>query len=419
MMMMMIIIIILLLSTRVVRSFTGRLHRQASSSTVTFLSASLGSNYEWLAEERYDQSAYKHVDWIDPSFTSSSDKERHDEDSFIVPIYPIPAVYLPFGNHILNNVEPRNLKMALDLNQTLPKLFCVTVVAADTGRIAKWGTLLRIQDLEARYANPSDHHSTLRQITVYCQAEGIVELCDIQNPVSRQQKLLRSSEYLTGRVKLRRSNSGSSCSTSKETAKQICQDWNMVKTLYELGIGGGSRGADDMPPKALPNLASAMLTWTEEDISITNFWHLAQVWQSVCLTIREGRQQLLNSDRNELMVASVVKKGGALKLPIHMEDLDPHDRRMIQDLEIQAQRNFLDLQMDPCLDFLAMMSLGSDQERFQWLGHLISRERQRLEKAARDFESFEECFEVEERIEDDFETEVQPRKGAWFDDSLW
>jgi hypothetical protein len=183
----------------------------------------------------------------------------------------------------------------------------------------------------------------------------------------------------------------------------MVRDFNSVKTMYQLGIW-----SHEMPPNALTNLASAMPTWTEEILDDATIWEMAQIWQSLCLTIREGRQQLLNSDRNELMVSAASKKGGPLKLPIHLEDLEPEDRRSVQDLEVQAQREFWKLEIEPCLDFLIMMSLDSEEEQTKWLANIISRERKRLELAAQD------CTGSEMK-----EEEVQPNKGAWFDDAMW
>ena len=49
---------------------------------------------------------------------SKDDQEAQQPTQLQVPLYPMPAVYLPTGqgtNYTLNNVEPRNLQMALDL----------------------------------------------------------------------------------------------------------------------------------------------------------------------------------------------------------------------------------------------------------------------------------------------------------------
>lgn len=333
--------------------------------------------------------------------------------TMILPIYPIPAVYLPVGNHTLNNVEPRNLHMALDLNATLgDALFCVTLMAADTGKIATTGTLLKAMDIEPTY-DPLEPEK-LRRITVYCQAQGVVEICSIENPeaASREQRLKRPSEYLKGRVRIKISE-GDTSEQIQDWKDQLSTDFRLLKTMYELGIWG----KDEMPPNSMSNLAKALPEdlWKEgyDDIS-TNIWHAAQVWQSLCLTIQAGKQQLLNSDRNELMVEAATKNGGPLKLPIHLVDLELPDRRRVQDLETKAEESFLQLNLDPTLDFLALLSLDSLRDQLQWLGEMISRERQRMEQAALEYTTGS--------VDDDEDIEPEEQgapKGAWFNDDLW
>jgi hypothetical protein len=392
---------------------------------------------EGLAEERYHALAYHNVKWIDPSVptTSSVDDDPSiddEEDTITIPIYPIPAVYLPYGKHVLNNVEPRNLQMALDLNATKsststgktdPTLFCVTLAAADTGRIATVGTLLQIEDMVPTY-DPLDPSKLIR-MTVHCQAKGVVEIETIVHPVTSQQKLLQSSTYLQGRVRiLTPSPSTDDVKPPKRLLHQMNEDFQLLRTMYNLGIG-----SQDLPPKALVNLALAMpqdlLLISDDDDDDDDgkdhkngIWQAAQIWQSLCLTIREGKEQLLQSDRNEWMVAASTSTqgGGPLRLPIHLEDLSIQERRRVQDLEVQAQTDFVALELDPCLDFLALMSLDTDHERWNWLATMISRERLRTEQAARQYIS---SSGEEEEKDEPFAMKEQPRPGAWFNDELW
>ena len=185
----------------------------------------LGTNLEWLAEERYQDPVYQKVDWVDPSIASTTTFDDEQDDLILddVPIYPIPAVYLPYGNHTLHNTEPRNLKMALDLNETTSnKLFCVTLSAADTGRIATTGTLLQATELEPRYEYDDQGNTNLKRITVYCQSMGIVEICSVTDPVTLEQKVLRSSNYITGRVRRRpQSLATTNVTTDDNTIQQL------------------------------------------------------------------------------------------------------------------------------------------------------------------------------------------------------
>jgi hypothetical protein len=323
--------------------------------------------------------------------------------------------------------------MALDLNATKsststektdPTLFCVTLAAADTGRIATVGTLLQVEGMVPTY-DPLDPSKLIR-MRLHCQSKGVVEIETIVHPVTSQQKLLQSPTYLQGRVRILTS---SSCTDDAEPPKrllhQMNEDFQLLRTMYKLGIR-----SQDLPSKALVNLALAMpqdlllISDDDDDDDVNDhnnsnsIWQAAQIWQSLCWTIREGKQQLLQSDRNEWMVAAATSTqgGGPLQLPIHLEDLSIQERRRVQELEVQAQKDFVALELDPCLDFLALMSLETNNERWNWLATMISRERLRTEEAAPQYIS---SSSSSSSSSGDEEEKAQPRRGAWFNDELW
>jgi hypothetical protein len=158
----------------------------------------------------------------------------------------------------------------------------------------------------------------------------------------------------------------------------MTNNFNMIKTIYQLQIGGA-----DFPPSALFQLGNAMSTWDASTFSSSSmFWQAAQEWQSICYTIRQGRQAMLSINRNELMVEAAAAAKGPLKLPIHLEDLPPHVQRQVQMMEVEFQKQFFEWGMDPCLDFQALISLPSHRERVLCLAHWIARERSRLEVVA-------------------------------------
>jgi Lon protease-like protein len=383
----------------------------------------LTTAFEWLSEEHYDDNAYRGVSWIDPALrvptvTSPTRNENIDDSSLtsLMPLYPLPATYLPVQgtNFTLNNVEPRNLQMALDLmddddsNDSTGKgsrCFCAVLRATDTGRIASVGTVLKILDIAKQ-----ERDDQLIRIVVTCQAQEAVEICSIENPkaASYEQRLRRSPEYLKARVRpLQPQTQVDESSIDARILSQLVEDFGLVKTMYKLGVG-----SHKMPPQALVKIADALPTWTTSDFESGDqaFWNAAQVWQSLCYTVLHGRQMMLSTDRNELMVAAASQKGGPLKLPIHMEELNPAARRRIETMEVRAQEEFFDLGLDPCLDFQAMISLASRAERIQLLSQLVSRERRRLEMVAQQIKQIE-TIETNEPEE--------PPKGAWFNDDAW
>lgn len=348
----------------------------------------LTSAVERLASERcQSQSEYYHyLNWFDPSVVDDAARTRGDKDDSRcteLPLYPLSAVYLPHPdiNHTLINIEPRNLQMARDLlllkQKSDDRLFCVTLRAFDTGRLATVGTVLQIVDCQTQMDMPE---SSLKRIVLTCVAKQVVDIVKIQNPLaaSWESRIRRSSEYLRAKVKPRDHASIEPNSESDaEILKQVAEDYSKVRELY---VKKDSQASKELPwfsrekiEQAFPDLSSVNLTTSD------GIWRLASVWQTLCYTVREGRQIQLSSNRNELLVAAAMRKGGPLELPIHVESVLPSDRQAVEDLEAHAHREWLDVGLDPCLDFQILIRLQSDQEQLRWLGRLIARERQRLE----------------------------------------
>lgn len=355
----------------------------------------LNTAFEWLAVERSMDKKYGDFRWFAPS-----DRPDHKEqdDGEIMPLYPLGATYLPSKtNHTLNNVELKNIQMAQDLKEG--GRFCVTLKASDSGRLASVGTVMRILELE-----PHERDGTVKRIIVKCCAEELVDICSIVNPeaADRTRALKHPKEYLKARVRKREVHVEPYTSIQCDvTASKIVDDYHYVRFAYLDGVG-----ARELPPFALEHLSQALPPFTAEDLSTDlGFWQAALVWQTLCYTVREGRQMTLSADRNELMVAAASKKGGPLKLPIHVEDLSPSDRFQLQELERQAQSDFLVMRLDPCLDFQVLLAMNSFKDRLDFLSQLISRERRRLEEAA-----------LEPVLEDTVDEQLQRnRTGAWFE----
>lgn len=275
--------------------------------------------------------------------------------------------------------------------------FCVTLAASDSGRLATVGTVMRILELE-----PHEQGGMVKRIIVKCRAEESVDIEGIVNPdaAGREQRLRNPTSYLLARVRPR-----AAVPCSKEEwdaiASNIVRDYSFVRLAYLDGVG-----ARELPPFALEHLAHALPEWNAEALSTdSGFWEAALVWQTLCYTVREGRQMTLSADRNELMVAAASAKGGPLKLPIHISDLPPADRFRLQELERQAQSEYLAMGLDPCLDFQVILAMDNLKDRLQFLSKLISRERRRLEEVA-----------LEPVMQDQTDEALQlNRTGAWFE----
>jgi hypothetical protein len=415
------------------------------SSKVVRSAHALNTAFEFLADERcMRDAAYKGLHWFDPtqsidhptSLAVEYDDDNNDDDSCLtLPLYPLSATYLPAVgvNHTLNNVQPRNIRMALDLAAapTQDQRFCVTLNTVDTGRLALTGVIMRVLQVQ-----PAEVDGTVVRVTVTCVCEEIVRILRVENPDAArlENRIRKSDEYLNARVQVQpypttTSTTGVDSGGGGDKKQQLCQpanmiahrlvdDYNAVRGMYLSGTG-----KNDLPPFALATLAKDLpalttvtpeeslswLTTTTTDATITTstlFWQTAQVWQTLCYTVREGRQMRLSVDRNEIMIAAAMKKGGPLKLPVHMEDLGPADRRQLEEMEVEAQREWVELGLDPCLDFQVLLTLGEAEDRIAFLAQMIARERQRLEQVARQPVAVVEETAVPE----------PQRKGAWFDE---
>lgn len=356
----------------------------------------LNTALEWLAIERSMEQKYGNFGWfvVSDRPANECDDDDDNDDSETLPLYPLGATYLPsMTNHTLNNVEARNIQMAQDLHQG--GRFCVTLAATDTGRLASVGTVMRILELE-----PHEREGQVKRIIVKCRAEELVDIEGIINPeaADREHRLRHPKDYLKAKVR-RRVIEPTPLEECEEIISNIIEDYNYVRATYLDGVG-----ASDLPPFALEHLAQALPAWNANDLTTdSGFWEAALVWQTLAYTVREGRQMILSADRNELMVAAASAKG-PLKLPIHVSDLSPTDRFRLQELERQAQSDFLEMGLDPCLDFQVMLAMDDFKNRLKSLSKLISRERRRLEELA-----------LEPAAERELDEQPRNRTGAWFE----
>jgi hypothetical protein len=303
----------------------------------------------------------------------------------------------------LNNVEPQNIKMALDLlsEKSSSRRFCVVLRAMDTGRIATVGTILRITDADVQKLvgatenidddtrSGEEDNSKIARIRLTCKSEGLAEILEVENGSGwRAKRLLRSNEYLRARLRPLmvaddRENNDNLGGTRdwRDSYKAIREDLRIIKLIYQLQLG-----SEDYPPNTLSQLGNAIQDFPELDACVEDgdalLWSLAQEWQSVCATLRQGRQALLATERNELMVAAASAGGGPLKLPIHLSDLDPDSRKEIQKLDQHFQKDHEVSGMDPILDFQVLIGLPTTNRRFCFLAKLVSRERLRLQDIA-------------------------------------
>jgi hypothetical protein len=371
---------------------------------------SLNTAFEWLADERENnQKAYSCLSWIDVAAALTPDRDEVSSAAHVeMPLYPIGATYLPSNTtHYLNNMEPRNVQMALDLARLpMARRFCVVLRASDTGRVASVGTVMFVMDVSIQRMEGGD----IRKVQVTCRPEATVDILSIVNPqaASPENLIRKTPEYLTALVKYRSDMTVIKGENDDAIVESMLCDYNAIRNLYLSG-----RGSGNLPPYAINNLRDALPEWIASDLDSDNgnFWVSLEQWQTLCNTVRENQQMTLSADCNEIMVAAASAKGGPLKLPIYIYDLPPLVRGQLQQLEVKAQKDFISMGLDPCLDFQVMLSLPNYTEKIQFFASMISRERARLERVG----------ETEEFVTPNVSTsgQEQTRRGAWFDDSLW
>lgn len=313
-----------------------------------------------------------------------------------LPIYPISAVHLPSDAfHTLHNVQEKNVQMAYHLQQGKWKIsdndgnfFINTLLTKDTNRLATIGTLMEVIDME----EVKNSYGELLRIRVECKARGLVKILGVEKQ--------NEFEYMVGRVEILEQYGLESLSNdipSELTAlhipsspvEKIVEDYTAIRDLYMDVDGVASR---ELPPFARDKVQTHLSTFTLEDLlNPRTFWNVAECWQMLCNTVREARRSNLQSDMNEIMIESEIKKGGMLKLPIKREKLGPDVQHVLNKLEEEACDEFHSLGMDPCLNFQILIgmregysgdtdSLNEYQiQRLLYLGKLISRERRRVE----------------------------------------
>ena len=389
--------------------------------------ADLHTGYEWLARDKIDAycdemsetNELKHeILWMDiltgrvgksvdiRSGMSVDDKDNgaelmpnvdDAEHTLQLPLYPLPAVHLPTPGqiHTLNNVEPRNIKMANDLidpdnTNGFDGRFCVTLRASDTGRIAQTATLMRVVNTTRQ----ESFDGSLLAIRVECVAEGLVEVQHILNPTcwSKEQRIKKSDEYLVANVRPIGEDNMSEGDIDDDSlvvqaiAEKAAHEFEAVRRIYS---SKDAISTNELPEWAIDAVRSNLPSLAARDF-VESFWQCAEHWQQLTNTIRMAIRAELNSDVNEITIDEACKLGGPLKLPVHRTELPIDVQKRLNRMEEEAAQNFIELAIDPITDFQIILSMKNDLDRLNYLALLISRERQRLEAKAR----LQQVFEV-------------------------
>merc|ERR1711966_523579 len=243
--------------------------------------------------------------------------------------------------------------------------------ARDTARIASVGTVMQLLEIDDRSIGgsttwPGKPLPTHHRVVAHCRAVGIVNILSIEKSHDRDE------DYLVAKVHVRHppetlipGNGQTEGDNFDSTAKQIFDDYHKVRSIY---INSQSLASNELPTFDADNM-----------LDETSFWKLAETWQMLCNTVRQAKQTMLQSFVNELSVAVAMRAKGPLELPVKRKNLPPEVQTQLNDMEQRAAQEFVELGMDPILDFQEILATPERHHRAARLARMISRERARLE----------------------------------------
>jgi len=374
-----------------------RTHPLRRRPTVSSAAASdpgdLPTNFEFICRDPPVASPFlRDVQWMDISSDGLPPDDGAPPQRWqrTMPLYPLPCVHLPdrTSTATLVNLELRNIRMALDLDapdRRAPPLFCAVLVAADSGRIAKVGTILRAVNVDVQYQTGCggighDGIHDVRRAVVTAVPEGLTTVQKIRNPEAWEGS---RSSYLLAEVEEGDCGEGIN-SVMTPTGGEGFAAWiyGQVRSIYVAEAERGDGGGPDplLPPAAARSIREELRPLLPEDFGPGKFWSAASLFQSLCHTFREGRVATLRADVDEKLVKSALSKGGGLRLPIRLRDVDEKTRRDIRLMQESEARDYIATGMDPALNFQAIISAKGHLERLDTLTQIMCSELQRLQK---------------------------------------
>jgi hypothetical protein len=232
------------------------------------------------------------------------------------------------------------------------------------------------------------------KVVVTCRAVGIADIETIDNP--HVWGAYGRDEYLVCNVKVRPfpntyeepniSDGLNSITTNYEKSdatnnylsitNQLISDYQSVRDIYS---SSQSIASNELPPYARAAIET-MPIFTESDILIEiKFWAFIETWQMLCNTIRQAKRNQLSSMVNELSVEVAMRAEGPLQLPVKRSSLPEDVQRELYKMEQDASRDFMELGMDPVLDFQQLMVMDSHWDRVVKMSGLVRNELVRLE----------------------------------------
>jgi hypothetical protein len=260
-------------------------------------------------------------------------------------------------------------------------LFCATLRARDTNRFASVGTIMQIIDTDDLYGcrlrsgESSNEMPALNRVVAICRAVEVADILSIEECANNEY------DYLIAKVRVRGNHRHAMTESRSDDqldsiARQIIDDYQTVRSIY---INSQSLASNELPPYA--RSAVKTLPTFDDDVihDETKFWKMVETWQMLCNTIRQSKRSKLLSIVNELSVTAAMQAEGPLELPVKRKNLPLIVQKQLEDIEQSASKDFMELGMDPVLDFQEILNMRRHTGRVEKLASMIQRERLRLE----------------------------------------
>jgi hypothetical protein len=221
---------------------------------------------------------------------------------------------------------------------------------------------------------PGIEMPSLNRVVAICKAVGVADILSIDECNNKQDDYLIAK--VSARVDVRRELTEGEGDHQLSIARHMIDDYHTVRSIY---INSQSLASNELPPFAR-SAVKTLPTFDESVIhDVAKFWNLVETWQMLCNTIRQSKRSKLQSIVNELSVTVAMQAKGPLELPVKRQNLPLIVQKQLEDIEQSASRDFIELGMEPVLDFQEILNIRSHVERVRKLASMIRRERSRLE----------------------------------------
>ena len=326
------------------------------------------------------------LSWFSLDSSSPPPPQPAQAASAQLPLYPLPAVYLPGSTCELRNIEPRNRAMCCEHDE-----FVAALVAPDGTKCARIGAVLRVDDVSAAKRDSSGRvlvaQATTSVLQVRCTIVGRAEILACAN-LDAWRSPERDRYLVVDVADYDDDETDETEETEALTAEAPEALYGLVDALLEDsaadGIDAGGRTAAVETLERAADLAEAR-----------KWWEALELWQRHCATRRAAHWAQHRTDRDEFLVDAKIRQGGALQLPVREATLPEADRAMLADLDRRAEDAARQMGLDDTEAFQACLQSRGPAQRARLLRDGARREADRLRRRAllaRSFRSFDSSF---------------------------